>query len=71
MFICVCMYNVTPRHVRITVVAMGIQEILQVLRVFLGISYPACKAHALYYTCGSVVCISVCLTSLTLCTFNS
>jgi hypothetical protein len=70
MFICVCMYNVTRRHVHVTIVAMGIQEILQILRVFLGISYPACKAHALYYKCGSVVCISVCLT-LTLCTFNS
>jgi len=65
------MYNVTRRRVHITIVAMGIQEILQILRVCLSLSYPAYKPHALYYTCGSVVCISVCLTSLTLCTFNS
>jgi hypothetical protein len=47
----ICMYNVKLRCAHITIVAMGIQELLHILRVCLSLSYPACKAHAHVVVC--------------------
>ena len=42
-----CTFNVTLRHIRITIVAVEKQNVLHILSVILYscIRYPACKAH--------------------------
>jgi len=54
-------YNEISRRVRVTIVAMDKQEVIHILNVCVcvcvcvcSVSYPACKAHAPYYTviCG-------------------
>jgi hypothetical protein len=48
------MYNVKLGRVRVTIVAVEKQYVLNIMSVCAySLSYPACKAHALYYVKSS------------------
>jgi hypothetical protein len=60
-----CTYNLTPRNIRIFIVALRKQKVLNILILCVcvcvcvcSIRCPACKAHAPYYTaiCGLSGC---------------